>query len=86
MTSSELAFQVLAQSDSIVVFHVVGTINKRDSATPRSLQERIADFGVLLQFGSVTLPKFVPFLRIMTEPLAQLGGGCNLLQPRLELN
>ena len=84
MFSSELAFQVIPQSDRIVVLTVVGTVNKRDSAPTCCLQDRIAHFGISLQFGFVTLPKFVPFLRIMAEPLAQLGSGCNIFQPRIE--
>jgi hypothetical protein len=36
------------------------------------------------QFGSIKLPKLFPFLGIMTEPLAQLGTGRNVLQPSIE--
>ena len=37
------------------------------------------------EFGSVMLPHFGPFARILAEPLAQFGAGCNVFQPGIEL-
>lgn len=85
MFSSELGFQVIPQSDRIIVLTVVRTIKKRYRAPARRLQDWIAHFRMSFQFGSVTSLKFVPFLRIMAEPLAQFCTGGNILQPGIEV-
>src|SRR5450759_4194599 len=82
--SSELRFEVIPQSDRIVVLTVVRTVDKCDRPSACSLQDRIAHFRMSFQFGSIKLPKLFPFLGIMTEPLAQFGTGRNILQPGIE--
>ena len=41
--------------------------------------------GGTVELGKVSAPKFVPFLRIMTEPLPQFGAGPGIFQPGIDV-
>ena len=83
VSSSGPHFQVIPKSNRIVVLTVVRTVDKRHRASARRRQDWITRFRMSIQFGFVTFLKFTPFPRIMTEPLAQLSTGCNVLQPAI---
>jgi len=83
--SSDPHFQVIPKSNRIVVLTVVRTVDKGYRASARRRQDWIRRFRMSIQFGFVTFLEFTPFLRIMTEPLAQLSTGCNVLQPAIEI-
>ena len=79
----DLAFEEFLERDSIVVLSVMGAVNERHSAPAGASEKWPPRLRVLLQFSEVAPSEFVPFRRIVLEPLAQLVAGRNVLEPCL---
>jgi hypothetical protein len=79
----QFLLQVFFQDHSIVVLGVVRTINKRDIAPLRFIENRAQRVWIRIQFSAVASLEFPPFLRIMIELPAQGRARCNVFQPRI---
>src|SRR3569833_330822 len=69
------------QYDRIVVLFIVRTVDKGNRFCFCKNANALKLPGMLLQFALVAALKFRPALRIMTEPLPQLGTRGDVLQP-----
>src|SRR5690348_1254222 len=73
--------QHVAQHHGVVVNFIVRRIDKRDRTFARELSKAREELGVAMDLLRVAATELAPSLGIMTEPLAKLGAGCELLQP-----
>src|SRR6476469_1027790 len=73
----------LLEHHGFVVQLIPGCVDECDAPPPRKfpkLGQRLA----VLQLGAISLLELRPSDRIVPEPLAQLGGRCDLLEPEID--
>ena len=70
-----------SQRDRVVMCFVMRGIHERDGALARQCAQGIEQLRVWAQFGRIALVKRLPARGVVTEPLAQLGAGRELLGP-----
>jgi hypothetical protein len=79
-----LGEEILAQGDHVVVFLIFGTEEQRHFPFARVLSNFGRCVWICVQFLEVPFLEDLPLLGIVTEPLAKLGAGRHLAQPKIE--
>src|SRR5437868_53037 len=81
--SAAAPLQELPQRQRPVVLLVPRRVDQRDRAFPGLQPQQLHGLGLLLELSPVAPPELVPLLRLVAEPLAQLGTRGGGLQPQV---
>src|SRR3954454_3969035 len=74
----------IAQHDCIVMRFIVRCEDQCNRATPGQFLQFFDSNRLLLQLPGIAATEFRPALRVMAEPLAQLGAGGEILHPAID--
>src|SRR5512144_1004239 len=78
--------QVVAQRHRVVVLTILGAVEQGYVAGGDSIEKWLPRLRVGVELGEVPAPKLLPFLRIVAEPLAELGARSDVFQPAVEVD
>src|SRR5438105_15300426 len=81
----ELLLQHLLEHDCLVVQQVASAIDERDVSLRRCIQKRLHDLRMSRELLAIAPLEFLPSPRIVSEPLPQLGAGCELFWPAVDV-
>src|SRR5512143_3031660 len=70
--------QVVTQRHRVVVLTILGAVKQGHVAAGSGVEKWLPRLRVGVELGEVPAPKFLPFLRIVAEPLAELGAGSDV--------
>lgn len=79
-----ILFESLFQGDGTVVLFVAGGVDEGDIAFAAAVLQQSEQVRVAFQLVPVAAAEFFPFLRIVSEPLAQFGAGGEALEPEVD--
>src|SRR5579864_8132203 len=81
---SGAAEQEFPQHHGIIMRFIAGREHERDPAVLRKHAQPTQLLAVLLNLRPITAPEFLPSVRIMAEPLSQLGAWRDVLHPLVD--
>src|SRR5690242_10229973 len=76
-------FKVFLQGNRVVMLLVLGAENKRYGITPELRLQLRDGVGIFFQLTKVPFTEFAPFLRAMSEPIAECCSRRDVLQPQV---
>lgn len=77
-------FEICFERQRMAMRLILCAVNQCNRTVAQTLNELSDHLRILIQFLKVTIPEFIPFQRIVAEPLAQRGAGRYILEPPID--